>query len=77
MKKTKNNAWKKDAQESSKQILESLDVLISLLNKNKKEINKDIKAFGKTGSELHDIFESLANNLDTKICKLWDIIDDD
>ena len=78
MKKTKiNTDWKKTMTESTDQILLSVDSLLVVLRKNKKSINKDIKAFGASGSGVHELFERLTRELDSRAFAIWDIIDDD
>jgi len=78
MKKTKiNSDWKKTMTESTDQILLSVDSLIAVLRKNKKLINKDVKAFGAAGSGVHELFEKLTRELDSRTSTIWDIIDDD
>ena len=75
-KKQKNEDWKKVMADSSAEIIKSLDVLISYLKKNKKLINKDVKAFGAKAAGVSEIFETLTFTLDVKINELWDIIDE-
>jgi len=78
MKKTKINPdWKKTMTESTDQILLSVDSLLTILRKNKKDINKSIKVFGASGAGVHELFERLTIELDSRTSAIWDIIDDD
>lgn len=75
-KKQNNEDWKKVMTDSSKEIICSIDKLISFLRKNKKHINKEIKIFGSKASGVNELFETLTLSLDVKINDLWDIIDE-
>ena len=69
--------WKKIMTESTDSILLSLDTLLTFLQKNKRKINKDVKAFGAKGSGTSELFDKLILNVDKKINEIWDIVEEE
>jgi len=80
MKKTttaKKQDWKDTMTTSTDDIILSIDNLLAFLQKNKKNINRDIKAYGAKGSGVSELFDKLILNVDKKINEIWDIVEEE
>ena len=79
MKKTttkKTADWRATMSQSTTHIIDMLDTLYKDLLKNKKSINRDIKMYGKKGSEAEELFDVFILNIDKRVGEIRDIIED-
>lgn len=80
MKKTNNKKvaadWRAMMSQSTTHIINMLDNLYKDLLKNKKHINRDIKMYGKKGSEAEELFDHFVLSVDKRATEIRDIIED-